>query len=72
MYSIQGLDNLFPSQHITLFALLRMYDEDFLKLLQEAQDIQDREVENFLDSTNNLLRDQVQVEEYVTNHDLCR
>ncbi|CAG8550007.1 3302_t:CDS:2, partial [Racocetra fulgida] len=60
LYSIRGLSNLLTSRYITPSILFRMYNEDFCKLLEEAQSIRGSEIDHLIDSANDLLETQIQ------------
>ncbi|CAG8688729.1 20585_t:CDS:2 [Gigaspora margarita] len=60
LYSIRGLDNLLGYQYIIPYALLRLYEEDFSLLLNEASAIRNWKVHEFLNSVNELLGIQLQ------------
>lgn len=52
LYTTCGPSHLFTTQHITPYALLRLYKEDFLKLREEAQSIVQQELTDVLRLTN--------------------
>ncbi|CAG8781630.1 17382_t:CDS:2, partial [Gigaspora rosea] len=51
----QGIDNLLESQYMTPSVLLRLYEDDFMLLLNKANAIRDQEVQNFLNPVTKLL-----------------